>query len=174
MIKNFTKDLIDTFEIGVAKTHVGVVVYSHNATVAIKLDETFDKAELKAKVDNIPYRGYTTAIDDALRVSDKDMFSLSGGVRQGVPLVLIVLTDGRCTACKEPLDKAVTPLREKGVQIFSIAVSDAVNVTELRQFISTPHEDHLLEVESFKKLKSLISVLQRSGCEGKGFLFAIF
>ena len=33
------------------------------------------------------------------QIVGRDMFSLSGGTRQGVTKVLILLTDGKCTLC---------------------------------------------------------------------------
>ena len=165
-IKDFTKDLVKGFKIGVNNTHVGVVVFSHIAKVAIRLDETFDKDTLLDKIQNISYLGYTTATDDALRVSNEEMFSLKGGVRQNVPLVLVVLTDGKCTACKESVSIPANALKNKGVEIFSIAVGSKVDITEILSFVSAPQNDHILQVGNLDRLKSIINQLTYSGCQG--------
>jgi len=166
-IKDFTKDLVKGFKIGVNNTHVGVVVFSHVAKVAIRLDETFDKDTLLEKIQNVSFLGYTTATDDALRVSNEEMFSLKGGVRQNVPLVLVVLTDGNCTACKEPVTIPAAALKKKGVEIFSIAVGTQVDISEILSFVSAPQNDHILQVENLDKLKSIINRLTYSGCQAK-------
>ena len=45
-IKQFTKELVDGFEIGHDKTHVGVLTFSEYAEKQIGLTDTFNKAEL--------------------------------------------------------------------------------------------------------------------------------
>lgn len=172
-IKDFTKNLVSNFKIGVQDTHVGIVVFSHVAKVAIRLDETFDKKTLLEKVQNISYLGYTTATDDALRVSNTEMFSLKGGVRQNVPYVLIVMTDGRCTACKEKVTVPARALKAKGVEIFSIAVGQKVDLAELTSFVSLPASDHILKVESLDKLKTIINQLVYKGCQGENSIFNV-
>eukprot|EP00794_Sanderia_malayensis_P010634 gene10634-11762_t len=166
-IKDFTNELVDDFEIGLRKTHVGVVVFSFNAKIAIRLDETFDKDVLKSKVQNISYMGYTTATDAALRIVDKDMFSLKGGMRQGVPQVLIVLTDGKCTECKENVSIPASRLKARGVKIFAIAIGKKVDVPELLSFVSEPEADHLLQIDSTNNLKTVIKKLATEGCAAK-------
>ena len=166
-IKDFTKTLVSSFKIGVQETHVGVIVFSHIAKVAIRLDETFDKATLLDKIDNISYLGYTTATDDALRLSNTEMFSLKGGVRQNVPLVLVVLTDGNCTACKEDVSIPANALKAKGVNIFAIAVGNKVDIKEIHSFVSSPPSEHLLQVDGLDKLKTVIKQLSYKGCQGK-------
>ena len=165
-IKDFTNALIDDFEIGIQKTHVGVVLFSHLAKVAIRLDETFDKDVLKSKVQNITFLGYTTATDAALRVSDKEMFSLSGGVRQNVPQVLIMLTDGRCTACTEKVSAPAASLKAKGVKIVAVAIGKKVDIPEILSFVSEPASEHLLQVDSIDALKTIIKKLSTQGCAG--------
>ena len=51
--------------------------------------EEFDRA-----VDSIPLMGFTTRIDKALRMAQKDLFALKYGARPSTPKILIVLTDG--------------------------------------------------------------------------------
>lgn len=166
-IKKFTKELINGFHVGVDKTHVGVLTFSEIGEVQIGLTDTFDKNELLEKVDNLDYPGYRTATDDALRVANNEMFSISGGVRQGVPQVLILLTDGKCTLCQDSVETAVKPLKERGVNIYTIGVTDNINRTELQIIASEPSDDHMFEVGSFSELKSLIVNLQNKSCEVK-------
>ena len=52
------------------------------------IDE-FDRA-----VDSIPLMGFTTRIDKALRLAQKDLYALKYGARPSTPKILIVLTDG--------------------------------------------------------------------------------
>lgn len=165
-IKDFTKELVGGFKIGVRHSHVGVIVFSHKAEVAVRLDETFDKATLLQRIQNVSYMGYTTATDDALRVSN-EMFSLKGGARQNVPLLLIVLTDGNCTQCIEDVSIPARALRDKGVEIFSIAVGKKFDIKEILSFVSSPASDHIFQVDNLDRLKTLKDQLTYSGCQGR-------
>ena len=52
-------------------------------------------------VDKIPLMGSTTRIDRALRMTQNEMFSSANGGRDGVPKILILLTDGTQTQVGE-------------------------------------------------------------------------
>lgn len=169
-IKEFTKGIIDNFDIGVSKTHVGVVTFSENADLQIKLTDTFDKEDLYKRIDGLKYAGYRTALDDALRLVNTDVFSLSGGTRQNVPQILVLLTDGKCTVCTEDLQTAVSPLKDSGVTIYTIGVTENINRTELEIIASEPSKNYTFEVESFSDLKGITNNLHEKFCYGNNIL----
>lgn len=166
-IKEFTKGIIDNFDIGVSKTHVGVVTFSEYAELQIKLTDTFDKNDLYKRIDGLKYAGYRTALDDALRVVNKEMFAnLDGGARQNVPQILIFLTDGKCTVCTEDLQTVVSPLKDSGVTIYTIGVTENINRTELEIISSEPSRNYTFEVDTFKDLKDITENLRHKFCFG--------
>ena len=116
------------------------------------------------------YPGYRTALDDALRVVHNAMFSLDGGARQGVPQVLIFLTDGRCTVCTEDLQTAVAPLKDAGVTIYTVGVTQNINRTELEIISSDPSNKYMYQVETFDQLKTIIVKLNEKTCVGESFV----
>ena len=59
-----------------------------------------------------------------------ELFSQQGGARKGVPKILFVLTDGKST--RSPLAIA-KELRDSGITIISIGITDSCDVTELQQ-----------------------------------------
>lgn len=166
-IKNFVKGIVQNFQIAKDKTHVGVVTFSERAEVQIRLTDTFDKNELLTKIDSLDYPGFRTATDDALRVVNTEMFSLYGGSRQGVAQVLILLTDGKCTVCSESLATAVAPLKERGINIYTVGVTDNINRQELETIASQPIDEHMFEVDRFDQLASIIVQLYRKSCDCK-------
>ncbi|XP_065643580.1 uncharacterized protein LOC100214647 isoform X2 [Hydra vulgaris] len=166
-IKEFSKTIINNFKIDEFHTHVGALVFSEIAEVQFRLDELFEKQDIFDRIDKIPYPGYRTATDDALRVANKYMFSLSGGARQGVPQVLILVNDGRCTVCSENVSSASAPLKERGVSIFCVGISKTVDKKELLSIASEPAEDHFFYVETIDELPTFISKLHKKTCEVK-------
>ena len=177
-VKQFTKDIVDSFEIGHDKTHVGVVTFSEFAELQIKLSDTFDREELYTRIGNLTYQGFRTATDDALRVVNREAFTLSGGARQGVAQVLIFLTDGKCTLCEDSIEDLVKPLKNRGVTIYTVGITDNINRTELEIISSDPSERHMFEVESISELKGIIFNLKERTCIGKSccivFIFLFF
>lgn len=168
-IKSFAKEIIKSFEIGPAKTHVGVVTFSEYAKLQVKLTESFEKQDILNRIDALDYPGYRTALDDALRVVNSAMFSLDGGARQGVPQVLIFLTDGKCTVCTEDLQTAVSPLKDAGVTIYTVGVTKNINRTELEIISSDPSDKYMFEVDTFGELKTIIYKLNEKTCVGECF-----
>lgn len=157
-----------------SESHVGVLTFSEHAEAQIRLTETFNKKELLQMINLLDYPGYRTATDDALRIANTDFFSVSGGARQGVPQVLILLTDGKCTVCTESVSDAVQPLREKGVTVYVVGVTEKTNEDELKAMASVPHQDHLFQVNTFDRLTDIVTQLQNKTCEGKRTLFSLF
>ena len=168
-IKSFTKGVIEQFEIGITKTHVAVVTFSEYADVQLKLTDSFDRNEIYEKIDNLDYPSYRTATDDALRTVDKNVLSLEGGARQGAAQVLIFLTDGKCTLCEQSVASAVAPLKSKGVKIYTVGVTDKVNVTELEIIASEPMSQHSFQVEEFNQLVSIIVDVYTKACDGMSY-----
>ena len=130
-IKQFTKELVNGFDIGYDKTHVGILIFSTRAEKQIGLTDTYDRNELQAKIDRLPFRGDGTAIDDALRLANNAFFSLTGGARQGIPHIMILITDGACNACNEPVEDAAQTIKDGGVIVYTIGVGNQISTAEL-------------------------------------------
>lgn len=170
-IKSFTKNLVDGFKFGIRDTHVGIVTFSEVGEVQIGLTDTFDKSELFRKIDELKYDGFRTNTNDALEVVSSDMFSMSGGTRQGVSKVLILLTDGKCTLCgNKGVEASAKKLKDRGVTIFTIGVTDSIDRNELEQISSDPSEKHMFFSRNFEDLKTSIKDLQGRSCTGIIFI----
>lgn len=167
LIKSFTKAIVEDFDIGVADTHVGVISFSEYAEAQIRLTETFDKKELFQMIDSLNYPGYRTATDDALRVANAEFFTINGGGRQNVPQVLILLNDGKCTICTEPVKDAAQRLKDRGIEIFTIGVTDSIEEQEMKDIASHPVSTHFFKVDQFEDLKNIVNDLRTRACEGK-------
>ena len=86
-----------------------------------------------------------------------------------LPQVLFVLTDGSQTINQgptTPLDEAAQPLKNKGVEIWSIAVGKYANKEQLVQIASRP--DTMLQLDDFSSLGNVIENLKTISCKGEG------
>ena len=131
--KSFVKLLASTFGIHPNGSRAGVITFSYNAENSIKLSDHTDLNVFNAAVDSIPLMGFTTRIDRALRMAQKEMFSLGNGARPGIPKLLILLTDGSQTqdlGAEDPGDIA-EQLRQDGISVLVVGIGSGVNATEL-------------------------------------------
>ena len=131
--KSFLKALVATFGISTDGSRAGVITFSYNAEHSIKLDEHDNILSFNRAVDKIPMMGSTTRIDKALRLSQKELFSISNGARPGIPKILVLLTDGSQTQDMNAEDPSVIAdeMRKKGVRVLVVGIGDEVDKGEL-------------------------------------------
>ena len=55
-IKDFVKDIVNGFNIGFDKTHVGAVIFSSSASVRFGLDDYYSKSGINSAIDKIVWR----------------------------------------------------------------------------------------------------------------------
>lgn len=81
-----------------------------------------------------------------------------------------MITDGQQTKSGfkgpyTPLDKASQPLKDKGVDVWSVGVGKGADRSELEIIASDPGK--VLVIQSFKELKDVLEQVQKAACEGK-------
>jgi hypothetical protein len=80
-VKQFVKDVINAFDIGLDKTRVGVVEYSDTASRPFDLNTYDNKTEMLAAVDSIVYFGGSTQTDLGLDMMTSSSFTTENGAR---------------------------------------------------------------------------------------------
>lgn len=63
-----------------------------------------------------------------------------------------------------PLDKASQPLKDKGVDVWSIGVGKGAKKSDLVTIASDPGK--VIMISSFKNLKDILGDVQKAACEG--------
>ena len=122
--KRFIQDLSRMFIISRRGSHVGVIVYSTRASIAVTLKKHQRWAQFEGAVGRIPFAQGDTRIDLALKKAQV-IFSKSRGGRSRVPKILIVLTDGQQSMVRgevPELDKYVLPLRKQKIKVFALGI----------------------------------------------------
>lgn len=84
---------MDEFDISESGTHVALVEYSTEASVQLKFNDFsgafLNAANVKRRIDQIPHNRGLTYIDKALRLTNREVFTAEGGMRQNVTKVNI-------------------------------------------------------------------------------------
>ncbi|XP_018422611.1 PREDICTED: collagen alpha-6(VI) chain [Nanorana parkeri] len=159
-IKKFMISIVDDFDVGPNKVHVGVAQYSHLFKVEFNLATHRDKRALKDDIEKISKLEGNTYMGNALTQTDSTLLSLSGKSRMnaGIRQVLLVITDGVSH------DKVAIPaqtLRGKGVDIYAIGIG-SVDDTQLVQIAGSREKRFL--VSNFNGLKDVKKRIVRDAC----------
>ena len=165
--KEFVKILADVFGIDPDGSRVGIITFSYNAVLSIKLSSLQDKAGFKKAVENLPYMGYTTRIDKALALARDELFLESNGARDVIPKILILLTDGKQSYVGNTVKPSgiAAEIRHKfGATIFAIGIGTQVDRDELTEIANG--ETRVFLAENFNDLVSteFVSKFVASAC----------
>jgi hypothetical protein len=73
--KDFLKQIATEFGITESGSRAGVVTFSFDAELSIRLNDFYNQLSFDAAVDAIPLMGSITRIDRALRLAQRELFS---------------------------------------------------------------------------------------------------
>ncbi|NWQ89105.1 CO6A6 protein, partial [Burhinus bistriatus] len=154
-MKNFLKEMVRLFDIGMNKVRVGLVQFSHFNELEFKLDKYTSARDLIKAIENIRQIGGNTSTGAALSYL-KLLFEEARG--RAVPCHLVVLTDGESQdSVKEPAMK----LREDQINIYAIGVRGA-NTTQLYEIAGMKNRVYF--VHDFDLLKDIKNEVAREIC----------
>ncbi|XP_056376652.1 collagen alpha-6(VI) chain-like isoform X2 [Hyla sarda] len=162
-MKKFMVSVIEDFDIGPNKVHVGVAQYSDTFRTEFQLKTFLDKETLKKKVNDIVKLNGNTYIGNALRLTDSALLSPAANSRisEGVQQILLVITDG---ISSDSVAQPAEALRSKGVYTYAVGVGK-VSETQLLQIAGS--SSSRFSVDNFDELKNIKKRIVRDICEPK-------
>jgi hypothetical protein len=119
-------------------SRVAIINFSTSVNVVTYLNSIFDQNQLLNNISTIPQLGGSTSTGEALEKCF-DVFSVAQGMRpesQGIPKVLILLTDGQSNGYVSPIPVA-SRLKSTGITIVSVGVGPNLYYDELNGIAST-------------------------------------
>jgi hypothetical protein len=93
-IKDFFSKLSTLFQLNAKTTHIGVIRYSDDADMVIKLNEKYDPDGITASIEKLKQRGTGFNVKRALQVAADNAFTIFGGVRQTAPKTYVLFVPG--------------------------------------------------------------------------------
>ncbi|XP_011617196.2 collagen alpha-1(XIV) chain-like isoform X1 [Takifugu rubripes] len=148
-------------QIGPDGTQVAIVQFSDDPRTEFKLNSYSDKERLLEAVSSISYKGGNTKTGRAIQHVKDNIFTEEGGVRKGVPKVLLVLTDGRS---QDDVNKVSKEMQREGYIVFAIGFADA-DYGELVSIASKPSTRHVFFVDHLDAFKEIEEELVTFVCE---------
>ena len=163
-IKKTVIKMLDRYKISRDDTHVGVLEFSDTSSTEIRLDSTYDKETLKKIVSEIrPSDGEKVNTDMALREGGK-LFTVKYGGRAGYPKVLVLITGSKSDG-EDPLNEAVQPLKEEGIQLTIITIG---NNTDPELPTITPNVENVNDTKDLpEKTDGIVDKINKDVKESK-------
>ena len=141
-MKDFLKKFAEKNELSLHGLHVGVVLFSSSASVAIKLTDYYDIESFKQAIQNLPQEGSITRIGRGLKTAYDKLFTREYGARENVPQILILLTDGKQTRRYNYIEPSIPAksLLNSGVLIKAVGIGPYADREELKTITGSEKE----------------------------------
>ena len=168
-VKIFIKKIYSNFPIGEDATHIGLVLSGKASPVVLNLTDNKGAQSVNTKVLSTTSPSFEkNALGKGLIATKENVFDISA--RPGGRQVLMVLAAGKSDDDTKMPSRA---LRDKGVNIFAVGIGNNVDVNQLRDIVTLPEEEHLLQstVENLDKLLSpMVQNIRKGRCDQQAHL----
>ncbi|VDI71962.1 Hypothetical predicted protein [Mytilus galloprovincialis] len=158
--KTFVKQLIKQFDVAPDAIHMGIVVYSSNIGDYVSFAPFKPKTMLEIISTSLRQPKHSTNTAKGIQYA-REQFKKDG--RQGVPKILIVITDGSSDSPRDTHSQAELAKIE-GIRILALGVGKQIFKDELRQIASSPRK--VYTATSYITLQGLISEIRNMVCQG--------
>ncbi|XP_006038702.1 collagen alpha-6(VI) chain [Alligator sinensis] len=161
-MKDFMISLVRKSDVGPDGVQFGAVKYSDDPTTNFYLNTYSTKSEIIKAIQDDERIGGATYTASALKHSHTLFIKVRGSrMNEGVPQVLIVITDGESNDKQELPDEA-QKLRDKGIIIYAVGI-EAANYDELLMMAGV--ENKCFYVDTFDGLKDISFNLSKEVCD---------
>ena len=160
-VKNITKAFSDEKLSGKNGTRLGLSTFSRNYQPEFYLSSYTNQRSYLSAIDRVSYSGGGTYLGDALQRILTDQFTEAQGLRpevDGIPRILIVLTDGEAT---DSISIPAQNVRDKNIVVYAIGIAN-YNLDQLKKIASS--ESHIYTLSTFSDLEKFISTITSSTC----------
>lgn len=161
-MKNFTIDLVNSFNVAKDFVRVGVAQFSDVFQHEFFLNQFYTSQGIDSHIQGLVQRGGGTKIGLALESIRKYFTAAHGGRKaEGISQNLVLITDGDS---QDEVEEAAYILRNMGVEVFAIGIGD-VHDLELLQITGTPQR--MFTVQNFDSLEIIRQKVIDTICTSK-------
>ena len=161
ILKDFIKAIVKSVKIGLNETELGVATYSdfNKFQLHINFSSYSNTSEIVKAVQRIPYDAGDTSTGNGLNRIRTELFSQS---RNGIPKILIVITDGQS---QDSVETPSSSLRAMKVNIMSVGIGDVV-YTQLANMATDPDNQNVFTA-NFSSIHDVVGSIIENNCRGK-------
>jgi GH24 family phage-related lysozyme (muramidase) len=160
-VENMTKAFPDEKLSGKDGTRFGLSTFSTSYRSHFYLSNYTKQSSYLSAISRVSYTGGLTYLGEALEEILTDQFTEERGLRpevDGVPRILIVLTDGQS---HDNVSIPAKNVRDENIVIYTIGIG-GYNLEQLKEIASS--ESHVYTLSTFTELEIFISTLTSSTC----------
>ncbi|KAJ8381613.1 hypothetical protein SKAU_G00023910 [Synaphobranchus kaupii] len=151
-LKDFLYRVVTYFpSIGPKGTQFAVVRYSDEPRIEFRLNDFRDRNSVLRALKGVHYGGGNTRTGRGIGYVLKELFQESLGMRQDVPHVLVLITDGRAQDDVVPPSRVAHAL---GVSVLTVGVANA-DIDELRKIASPANYKNIFYTSTFDDFPSI-------------------
>ncbi|KAB5582179.1 hypothetical protein PHYPO_G00184190 [Pangasianodon hypophthalmus] len=162
-VKVFLSDMVDSLDVGVEATRVGLVNYASTVNIEFLLKTYPNKADLKRAFSRVEPLSTGTMTGLAIKTAMERTFTEESGARlanKNIPKVAIIVTDGRP---QDKVEEVSASARAAGIEIYAVGV-DRADMNSLQAMASQPLDDHVFYVETYGVIEKLTSKFRETLC----------
>lgn len=169
LVLEFVSSVSSAFNVGPDASRIGAVVFSELVRLEFPLDAYDTNDQITQAVLNIDYLGQQTNTPAALILTREQCFNPNNGDRSDVDNLAIIVTDGvpfppdrRQPAIDEALN-----LRNTGVTMVAVGITDVIDEDFLREMSSSPQElgTNYFTASNFEALEEIRRTVVEGTCE---------
>ena len=165
----FLSNLVGAFSVGPDATRVAAVVFSETVELVFSLDRYDDVRRVQEAIENIAYMGQTTNTPEALIQARNQCFNPATGDRPNVLNLAIIVTDGVPfpASRRTPAIDAASQLRNAGITMVAIGVTNNIDVEFLKAMSSEPQEEgeNYFTAIDFRELNTIRNTVVENTCQ---------
>ena len=164
---NFLISIVESFNIGPTNTQVGLVEFGNVGLSQFFLKNYTTKEDVIAAISALPYLDERTNTAGGIRVAMKEQFIEENGDRGDFENVAILIIDGETSIDITRTIPDAVALRDHGVNVFAIGVTNNVNEEEVMQISSEPQRENETYwlVTDFDVLQDVVITIVEETCQ---------
>jgi len=164
-VLDFASSVVGSFPIAPQQTHVGVAVPSSRTVEGFKLDKYTERNALLNEINKLKPFDTKPNIVAGLFFARTKLFSTDMGARNNVAKIAILMTGGLATKDTEELIYEAKLMKDAGIQVFTVGMTDKVDSNLLAAMSSIPTATHSFHVSDFIMLGMISGDLIRGVCD---------
>jgi len=170
LILKFMQNFVRNIPVASDQFRIGLIKYSDTAQNVFYLNRYNNRNDVINAIAALDYEGYNTNTADAISKMYNEQFTSTNGDRSDARNIAIVITDGESTINQGSTIPNAEEARRRGIQMFSVGITDQAKEQELRQISSQPQElnkNYYMSAD-FVSLNEILETIVGEACSSTG------
>ena len=157
VVLDFVKQVVSRVDVGPYGAQFGLVKYGNSAFLQFNLNDHQDTASLLTAIDAVTWLDSTTNTSGGLWLARAECFTPEAGNREFADDIAILITDGASNVDAQLTIPNGFALRDAGVKVFALGVTNLVNFVELNGIAGDP--SLVFRVQEFSALNTVVNTI---------------